>query len=545
VNVPFADQWALAPVFDRIAMLRLRPEDLLGFQDEHRLLFPMLVWAPLAFLSGWDVRLEVLLNLAAGVATFVALGRLFGLPRDAAAQAVRFCVAVLVFSIAAWENWVLGIQISWWLVELPLVLALVRLSDERVPVARRLAFAAVAAVVASFSEAQGLLLWGALLPAVAVAAWRDAGRRFALAAWVLAAAACGAVYAIGFDASRAEAGLADPIGRAAFALTLLGAPLVHFLSYGGALALAPVVGLAALATFGVVVAPRLRRLDSADAAFVGLGLYALGFSGLVALGRGAEGTPPAFAPRYIGHAVLLYVAVLGLLDRQAVSPRARRGLAWASATILLAHAASGAAGLVTANAFRDDLRLGRGCFELIRQFDPRALDVADSCLVPLRVEHRRPGARRLRAHALTLSGLGFRRFPLALPFADDEGGHLRGHLDVPQGTVLPSDGIGALHFAGWAVPEDEPTLVVFRRAGEETLLAAALASQPSPDVRAVHGRRFASVRFVASVPSSLLPDGPSTLQAYAWDRQGGVLYPLQGEAQVEVSRQKPPAPTGR
>ena len=62
VDVPFWDQWdGTAPLFEKMAAGTLRFADFFAQHNEHRILFPQLIFFGLGRLTHWNVRAELFL----------------------------------------------------------------------------------------------------------------------------------------------------------------------------------------------------------------------------------------------------------------------------------------------------------------------------------------------------------------------------------------------------------------------------------------------------------------------------------------------------
>lgn len=110
-NVPYWDQWGLAPFMADVAHGRLRV-DYLGMQvNEHRLPLTLLVQGAVSWATRWDVRFEAWMNVVAALATLVALGMLARHTiesRGPLVSGLLVASSALVFSPAGGRNWTWG-----------------------------------------------------------------------------------------------------------------------------------------------------------------------------------------------------------------------------------------------------------------------------------------------------------------------------------------------------------------------------------------------------------------------------------------------------
>src|SRR5205814_1408536 len=107
-NVPFWDEWDLAGVIEKLARHQVTVADFFAPQSEHRFVSAKLILAPLALVTHWNVIVELWLSFAVAVLGYLGLLRLM---RDA--DSARIAITSLAwFSLAAYENWLWGWQLS-------------------------------------------------------------------------------------------------------------------------------------------------------------------------------------------------------------------------------------------------------------------------------------------------------------------------------------------------------------------------------------------------------------------------------------------------
>src|SRR5829696_2953923 len=161
VNVVFADAWDMVLVFRKFSSGRLAFADLYAQHNEHRMFFPRRVELLLGLLTRYNNVAEMYLIVSCFLVTaavlLVAFCREIGLPL------IFFVpVALLIFSFRQYENMLFGFQISFAFTQTFGVLALYLPSSSSRYNFRAYAFAALgSATIASFSTAQGLLVWPA------------------------------------------------------------------------------------------------------------------------------------------------------------------------------------------------------------------------------------------------------------------------------------------------------------------------------------------------------------------------------------------------
>ena len=356
VDVPILDQWSMVEDLRQHAAGEWGLLELVRSHNGHRILVSRLILVPLASETGWNVRVEVMLNLLAASALLLAVlagvrplsaGRSVYHPRLLLATAAA---TLAVFSLAQWENWLWGSQLQVYLAVLFSVAAMVTLSVSRLGWGSW-ALAVLLVLLASFSQAPGLVAWPVGLILLAVHPEVRGRRAAMLAGWAVAAACLLWFYAQDLPGDAGARGVSldflDDPGRALiFVLTILGAPVVSFT--GSAWPpevswVAPVAGTALLGVSGRLAWAlwRSRTARASELLFpLAAVVWVLGVASLIALGRAHLGLPSAMASRYVTLATPAWVVTVALGIRVATSgvegvalPRAFGG-GWALAAYL-------------------------------------------------------------------------------------------------------------------------------------------------------------------------------------------------------------------
>jgi len=314
--VPFADEFNLVPLIQKMNSHTLTFSDLTAQHNEHRVLFPLLVMLTLADISEWHISWEIVVNVVFAVLSLGLLLRLVwqtfpGLRWQRWALAVVF--AWVVFSPDQWENWLWGWQLSWYLTVLG-ALATVTILAAPAPLSKvRFGVAAVAAAVADYSLAGGVMAWLSGLIVLFCrgekAVWKWA--------WIALAALIAAPYYYHYHRPKPSYGsisyaLEHPVAYVKYVVAFL----------GGALSSSP-----ALAEVGAVVlvfvfiascaylVARDRALLPRLAPWIGLAFFAASSAALSGIGRLELGSGQAVSSRYatIGLLFLLATFVVALI----------------------------------------------------------------------------------------------------------------------------------------------------------------------------------------------------------------------------------------
>lgn len=346
VNVPYADQWNFAYLLEQSERGQMDPADLWSQHNEHRILFPRLLMFFLAKISGWNIRLELLVNVLLATAVLVLIltllrraasefdSRLF-LPLAAAA-------AWLIFSPVQWENWLWGWQIQWFSNILSVVAAAAALS--LAPERRALlgvVVAIVAATVGTFSLSMGVLIWVACIPIFAL---RPAVRKY-IWLWLAAAIVVDGLFFLGYMKPAGHPSLSTfldkPMDFAKYVAIYLGGSVTTTPQSSGILGLILIIAFAAAL---LRLTLRRKQAPPVAGAWAAIGLYALASALLTGLGRVGFGIAQATESRYTTIAILFLVAVATtlLLAFRPRLPAFRSGLVavgllWLSVALVLSY----------------------------------------------------------------------------------------------------------------------------------------------------------------------------------------------------------------
>ena len=217
VNVVFADQWDDVALIGHAHSGTLHLSTLWSQHYENRIFFPNLIVLALAYTTHFNVLTEEYLSalmLFGGTALVICAHK----RRSPGRRWIWYCpVAFLLLSLAQAVNALWGFQMAWYLVLLMITLALFLLDNEpqRWPV---FAGAIAAAVVASFSSLQGLLVWPAGLLLIYL---RRRTPRLGIV-WIGAALVTGVVYFVNFNFNVSQSASQDPADLLSFFVRVVG-----------------------------------------------------------------------------------------------------------------------------------------------------------------------------------------------------------------------------------------------------------------------------------------------------------------------------------
>lgn len=314
VPLMYWDQWETASMYAALEAGTWRSEDWLKLHNEHRIVFPRLVYlADLAWAGGSD-----LLNL--GSLMLLQLGHGYLLYRllisGASTPAVpRLAVGALVMAAMVTLSQVSNLR---WGFQVAFVAVYAAASGAIVAtvLARKSHWiwtgAAIAlALAATFCMANGLLVWPVMM---GVALLSGAGRMVLLSISV-AAVAAGTVYLTGYATPAHHApplaSLQQPDQLLMYLVTYLGNPLQ---SLGAPVA--RTLGAASLA-FAVVTGIQLgreKKPPQTQIALVAIVSFVILSGSMTAVGRLGFGVDQAWVGRYATPAMIYWLAILGLVS---------------------------------------------------------------------------------------------------------------------------------------------------------------------------------------------------------------------------------------
>ncbi len=337
VPIPMLDDWEMVPLATKAHTGGLSFEDLFAQQQEARPFFPKLVFIALSFAKYWDSRIAMIFSLL--ICCFTAFGiyrllRRSGLENGASALAFVLAT-LLIFSPAQHEVWLLASGFPSFIPAFCIVCGLVIATSTR-PIAWKFGWCLALSVVASFTLAHGLLVWGLTFPMV-VFTERETTRRW-LAYWTGACALCLIIYFWRFRPPNDLPAFAPPVSIISY-FEYVAAFLGSGLGRAGneaPLQVSIAIGAVLLAGYiGAVIHVARRRRDREHCRrvvpWIALGGYSIGSAILAALGRIEWGVSQALESRYVAFSIYLAIALVALttllagsLFRSTSSPGRRR-----------------------------------------------------------------------------------------------------------------------------------------------------------------------------------------------------------------------------
>jgi hypothetical protein len=368
VDVPFYDQWELVPRLEHLNAGTLTVRDVWMQHGEHRPMFPILLMLALARLSGWNIGIEILVNLVFGILIFLTFARYLATTWAGHGGSPWWLLpvaSVLMFSRVQWENWLWGWQMTALMGCCAGISGLYLLctAGER---QGRFAGAIACGVLCLYSFGAGLVYW--IVGPVVIVLAPSARRRPRLVAWIVAGGLTMATYFYDYHGTGQPspllnfASLEAIAGYAKYVLTFLGAPVAW---YGQRTSEA--LGGAAVVAFAVL-AIRLRNTRNEPVFLfpLAVGIQTIGIAALSGLGRASMGVGQAMSSRYTTFGMPLWCALGAMavlayrLEPHASRRQAVRALTTAAlAGVMMLAWVSGREGTRIATGRSETLRFAR------------------------------------------------------------------------------------------------------------------------------------------------------------------------------------------
>ncbi len=549
VNVPVMDQWVLPVFFQKIKSGQVRFHDFFAQHAEHRIVFPKMIWAGLAFATNWNIKYELCVIVIFALTVFWAILKIAVNQRENDGVVLYhssiFLTSLIVFSLIQFDNWLSGFQIPFMMTQTCLALAVLSATTPSMPAVRRFTLAAILCLVNTFTCAQGLFSWIALIPCIAIIfeTWR--GSLKAVAIWILLFVLSGAIYFIGLDATL-RAGPNDrfyafthPIDGITYCLAILGAPYSRGFPIQP-IKLAPPIGLIMVLAFLFFTCYAIwTRRIKIYAPWLAIGLSALLFSVILAVGRVAVAgvSNAVYVSRYTTAAIFLLIGLIQMARLFCRNHRLARPIYYLAACGLVGAVSIGSiSAIIEARTQYSQREQGRLLIEILPFIDERTDASVDSCLRFVFPQVYFPDEGLTgppRKQVEILEQLGFRHILREVPFIEtppQEFGSLT-QLTTSSGAPVVSRS-GYVRVFGGVAPQDTestPKLVLISYGDQKTFIAAGLPMLSSNNSLS----RSWDVQF----PAEFLPDGESVIKAWAYDSNGkrfAKLADFAGEQRIRV-----------
>jgi hypothetical protein len=400
-------------------------------------------------------------------------------------------------------------------------------------------------VIASFSSAQGLLSWPALVPSVIALGGKTTRIRQRLAVWAFLFVLAAALFSIDYHPKR-DASLAllweNPVACATYFLNLLGSPLIRSPFVSSVFGL----GVLSLFVFLLVHFTRQGAAAGAPAPWLSLGLFAVLSAAFITLGRAHFGALHALdSPRYTTSSIALIIADLQLVlifvgrDRSWEKWVWRRNLPRLAAVVLIG--AIGAQSYLAIAQAKAALVYRQGAqdgLNLIHYLDGSFFDESpDSCLRVMTSK-----TQLVRSGAEVLDRIGFRHVVTDVTFVEDSPA-IDGGFEVPPqaGESVRVKKSDRLRLAGWVTSprqQELPHLVLLSYGNKQTFFANAFVNGVSPNwVTPFDPHWHIRRRWSVTCAAKYLPIGESRIKAWVYDPKERQFLKLEDDVIVAVEEE--------
>jgi len=552
VDMPHWDNWHYVSFFEKFSNGTLTLGDLFAQQNEYRQFFPNLIFVGLGWLTKWDLRYELLVSFAlACLVSFniYRLGRLTVGGSPARRLTIYFLANLLIFSPVQYDNWLLGMQVIYFMPVACVTTCLVIAYSQLGARAKFLSCMCLA-TISTFSSANGILCWLVVLPLLT---WSNSrkelfNKKWLTLAWVIGFAVSAAIYFNDYEKPVQHPSLSDGLIHPAKALRYFLILLGRAVEPGGMIFLRDQMGAAhkiiaaatgiTLAALFAVSALHIRRdteLAHRAAGWLMLGAYSIMTALLVTVGRVGFSVEQAFSLRYTTFTLYLPVALLYLLptiyEHHAagghLAGKRRMLLPSLAGIFILSHLLIYPLSIKQMSAFSAGLLQSKACLLFINV-------VREDCLT----EKVYPNLEALRRAANSLDGMEFLRPGLikSSRVQDIEASDAQSPGQYGSLNSVTQTGEDVYTASGWAVlpqrgaPADAILLTYDRADGDSVIFALADTGEERGVVARILRRSLPSdySGWQKSFSVNDLPTNPVIITAWAFDARTGKAFKLDG-----------------
>ncbi|MDX1976075.1 MAG: hypothetical protein SFT94_00225 [Pseudanabaenaceae cyanobacterium bins.68] len=510
VNVPLLDEWVIARLLPQVQEGTATWFEWFRQFNEHRILIPRLIIVTIAQLSGWNLRWESLVTW--GLTALIGLG-LCQLERSRNGL-VLVITHLLIFSFAQWENWLIGLYLKY-LIPIACLVWGLWLTQKKLNLWLKAAAAGILSTIATFSIANGLLLWLLLFPNL-FPTWAKLKQAKSVAiAWALGFMLHLYWYFGDYRSPYAAFDWFYPLTHlpevAHYLLVFLGAPWAFGTSLPP-LAIATLVGLVlgsgfTLAIFKLWQSPHLWQ---PSLPWLTIALYSLTSGLVVAIGRIYSGVDQALTSRYSTFALYFMVGLLhlgALLWQSALQPWLKRLIGCGLGISLVLHLQTAIAATQIMTNLHTERLQGKACLQAINLLE----------LEPCIQAHINPKPAMVKQRANRLAQAGFLPLlptPVVAPSPPSPA-----HGQVEQWQQISDR---TYKVSGWAVlphrhrPADALFLTYTNSQGEHILFDLISPKLPRPDIAQAIGSAYLKCGWEKLIH---LPHRSGQISAWSYDTE--------------------------
>jgi hypothetical protein len=548
INIPYWDQWSLVDLYEKTFIGKSSFSDFFSLNNEHRVLFPKLIFVTLAYLSNWNIKVELYFNLALSLIMFIALYRISCLchnHRNFIFYASNLLVCVFIFSIGQYENWLWGFQIAWFLVNTCIILVILCLTSAQEDLSiMRLILMILCCLIASFSSLHGLLSWIVVVPITLLRRSQLKQRLFNTGLLFLGFLLSTIFYFANYQKSGSHPDIfffrKNLMTTIEYFFNIIGSPIVRFSS---AVGLSPsVIGIFIVLLFLIFNCYCVKQYLQNSPIYqflpwISLGWFSILFAGATAIGRSGFGVEQALSSRYVSVSVLLVIACINLWSLIVLNQQQRNFWQY---RLLTTAFILGVLSTIYLYGLSSDFRMakessaarltGKTCLELISYLDD---SLQNSCLSLLY-----PDSHSVVRWSASLETLGFLQKVKTVEFIPHTSTSPPiGHIDFPTGSQIFKSG-EQVAFRGWGVDREhssKPQVVFLSLSDKRFFFAVAPTTIERRDV----SKHFSSEQFLysgweVSIPAKQFSNNEQIVKAWVYDPMQHQLLQLDGEPRIRV-----------
>ncbi len=359
---PYWDEILYLPLYDKLSQGTLSLNDLFFLQNNHRPFIPRLITLMIAKITSWNEMVILYCSVTSVIVLYIVLSYIinsekkgkivYRLPNYPKINIVKFFAlcytSLLLFSWSQMENWIWGLQLMVFITNLLCVLVLFVIFQYKMNILTLIICISLS-TFASFSFANGLLIWFISLPILTYKIAKSKKNYMLLIIWVLCTIAVITFYFTNYQTPSISKTDINPglLHKFLYFLLYCGSPISGFIFtppwHGNKIpevnTLSYLFGITGLVlwvlllykTKNVIVTQvqickfekdkqvlyikRLTRPDIEEYFFwKGLSLFALLSGILLVLGRSGMGLGQALSSRYITTGCLFWCSLIGLFN---------------------------------------------------------------------------------------------------------------------------------------------------------------------------------------------------------------------------------------
>ena len=546
VDLPVWDEWHVPGVaIVQSVTEQITWEHWIYQHNESRKLFPRLLFVPLARLTNWNIKYEMLVSFLLACSISFNVYQLSKVTLNSARKRgiYLFLANLLIFSPMQWENWLWGLQAITFVPIASITASLAIIFSQNFLLLKFLS-SGILATIATFSFANGLLSWIVIFPALIWSGQRKKRTIPIVAGWLLLFVLNLTIYFHDFvEAENSPSFLEafnNPFRTIAYFTSFLGSPLGL-----QTLVLNQIFGSIVIILFSFFCYYLWRNKQNyslLNRAFPWLliGSYTIGSGILTTIGRVGFGVEQSLSSRYItfstyGMLSLIYLADLTLVDLKYRGDRffvkvIKRSISISSMIFIILYVANFSLGMSKIIALNKDRLYAKACLIFIHEIN------TSKCIK----EYIFPKRRVLLKVAEQIDNIGYLQPPLVTNNRI-ENISKENLLGLVYGVFdrLERDEDDNYIASGWSVlPKDNRPAhaVILAYQTQDNIPIAFALVKPDENrkdvVEASRKPQYLQSGWSSTFSPNLIPEDAISISAWSYDSQLGRAYQLTTEHKI-------------